>query len=292
MKKDYNIVFWGTSRISVIVLDEMAKEGVLPSLIITAPPRPKGRGLELTVSEVKKWADEHHIPTLEPIKLDADFGYQLSTNNCQLFIIASYGKIIPRNILDLPKYGSLNVHPSLLPKLRGASPIQSAILEDAPLGVPHEAGVTIMLIDEEVDHGHIVAQEKILVQNWPPKGSILEEALGVLGGKLLVKTIQRWINGSIAPIAQNHDQATYTKKITKESGHIDLNDDPFRMYRKIRAFDVWPRTYFIAKRNGRDVRVVVTDAKIEDNKLVPLRVIPEGKKEMSYEDFLRGQRDN
>lgn len=292
MKKDYNIAFWGTSRISVIVLDEMAREGVLPSLIITAPPRPKGRGLEMTPSEVKKWADAHGIPTLEPAKLDPEFCSRLSIVNCQLFVIASYGKIIPRKVLDLPKYGTLNVHPSLLPKLRGASPIQSAILEDAPVGEPHEAGVTIMLIDEEVDHGPIVAQEKTLVPNWPPKGSTLEEMLGVLGGRLLVKTIPLWIAGSISPVVQNHNNATYTKKITKESGHINLDDDPARMYRKIRAFDVWPRSYFIIKRNDRDVRVVVTDAKIEDNKLLPHRVIPEGKKEMSYEDFLRGQRDS
>lgn len=292
MKKDCNIAFFGTSRISVIVLDEMAKEGVLPSLIITAPPKPKGRGLELTPSEVKKWADAHGIPTLEPAKLNPEFCKQLSIVNCQLFVIVSYGKIIPRAILDLPQYGTLNVHPSLLPKLRGASPIQSAILEDAPLGVPHEAGVTIMLIDEEVDHGPIVAQEKILVPNWPPKGSTLEEILGVFGGKLLVKTIPSWITGSITPTEQNHDQATYTKKITKESGHINLSDDPVRIYRKIRAFDVWPRAYFTTNRNGRVVRVVITDAKIEGNNLVPLRVIPEGKKEMLYEDFLRGQRNS
>ena len=147
-----------------------------------------------------------------------------------------------------------------------------------------------MLIDEEVDHGPIVAQEKILIPDWPPKGSALEETLGILGGKLLVKTIPLWIDGSITPKEQIHDQATYTKKITKESGHIDLNDDPVRMYRKIRAFDVWPRAYFITKRNDRDIRVVVTDAKIENGKLIPLRIIPEGKKEMPYEDFLRGQR--
>ncbi|MBI3633998.1 MAG: methionyl-tRNA formyltransferase [Candidatus Yonathbacteria bacterium] len=286
------IAFFGTSHISVIVLDEMAKGGVLPSLIITTPAKPKGRGLELAESEVKKWADERHIPTLEPEKLDSEFIHQLLVTGCDLFIIASYGKIIPRTILDLPKHGTLNVHPSLLPKLRGASPIQSAILEDAPIGEPHEAGVTIMLIDEEVDYGPIVAQEKILVPIWPPKGSELETILGILGGKLLAETIPQWIQGKITPKEQEHTKATYTKKITKESGRIDLNDDPMRMYRKIRAFDVWPRAYFTTSHKGRTIRVVVTDAKIKDDKLVPLRVIPEGKREMPYEDFLRGQRNS
>ncbi len=290
MGKDINVVFWGTSRFSVIVLNEMASVGVLPSLIITAPAMPKGRHLKLTQSEVKNWADSHGVPTLEPNEIKSDEFAQTLGTTWDLFIVASYGKIIPRTILDTPKHGTLNVHPSLLPKLRGASPIQSAILEDIPVGSTHEASVTIMLIDEEVDHGDIVAQETIKVSNWPPKGSELEEVLGILGGKLLVKTIPDWIAGNITRRAQDHEQASYSKKMTKGSGQIDLSDDPTRMYRKIRAFDIWPRAYFLTKRNGHEIRVVVTDAKIEEGKLVPLRVIPEGKKEMSYEDFLRGQK--
>lgn len=284
------IAFWGTSRISVIILDEMAQEGLLPSLIITAPPKEKGRGLEVTKSEVSVWADTHNIPTLEPEKLDSEFIARLSAFECKLFIIASYGKIVPRAILDLPKYGTLNVHPSLLPKLRGSSPIQSAILEDTPVGLPHEAGVTIMLIDEEVDHGPIVAQEKITVPNWPPKGSELEETLGTLGGKLLVKTIPFWVSGAIKSIEQDHDKATYTKKMTSGSGQIYLDDDSTRMFRKIRAFDTWPRAYFLTNRNGRDIRVVVTEAHLDNGALIIDRVIPEGKKEMAYEDFMRGQK--
>lgn len=292
INKKIKIAFWGTSRISVIVLDEMSREGMLPSLIVTAPPRQKGRGLEMSPSEVKVWADAHGILTLEPEKLDSEFIRQLSNVNCQLFIVASYGKIVPQNVLDLPKHGTLNVHPSLLPKLRGASPIQSAILEDAPVGEPHDAGVTIMLIDEEVDHGPIVAQQKITVPNWPPKGMELEEMLGVLGGKLLVKTISEWVAGSITPKEQDHEEASYTKKMTSGSGQIYLDDDPVRMYRKIRAFDSWPRAYFTTTRSGKEIRVVVTEAHLEDGKLILDRVTPEGKKEMPYEDFMRGQRDS
>jgi len=285
------IAFWGTSRISVIVLDEMAREGILPSLIITAPPRQKGRGLEMAPSEVKVWADAHKIPTLEPEEIKSEeFLRQLSEVSCDLFVIVSYGKIVPRTILDLPKHGTLNVHPSLLPKLRGASPIVSAILEDVPVNEPHEAGVTIMQIDEQVDHGPIVAQERIPIPNWPPKGSILEGTLGTLGAKLLVRTIPLWISGSIVPKEQDHNKATFTKKITKESGLISLTDNPADTYRKIQAFDVWPRVYFMTERNGREIRVVITEAHITDNKLVLDRVIPEGKKEMAYEDFLKGQR--
>ncbi len=157
-------------------------------------------------------------------------------------------------------------------------------------GTQHETGVTIMQIDEQVDHGPIVAQEKITVPNWPPKGKELEETLGKLGGELLVKTIAPWVSGSITPTEQDHDHATYTKKMTSGSGQIYLDDDPVRMYRKIRAFDSWPRAYFTTTRNDRDIRVVVTEAHLAADKLVLDRVIPEGKKEMSYEDFMRGQK--
>ncbi|MFA5997644.1 MAG: methionyl-tRNA formyltransferase [Candidatus Paceibacterota bacterium] len=284
------IAFWGTSHISVIVLNEMAREGMLPSLIITAPPRQKGRGLEMSPSEVKVWADAHEVPTLEPEEIKSEEFLKSLGSDWDLFIIVSYGKIVPRNILDLPKHGTLNVHPSLLPKHRGASPIISAILEDAPVGEHHEAGVTIMQIDEQVDHGPIVAQETISIQNWPPKGSVLEETLGTLGAKLLVKTIPDWIAGAITPREQNHDEATFTKKITKESGHISLTDDPADTYRKIQAFDVWPRVYFTTERGERNIRVVITEAHITDGALVIDRVIPEGRKEMEYEAFLRGQK--
>ena len=290
MNNNFRIVFWGTSQISVIVLNELKQAGILPSLIITAPPKPKGRGLELASSEVKIWADTHNVPALEPLEIKSeDFKTTLGAN-WDLFIVVSYGKIIPRAILDTPRRGTLNVHPSILPKFRGASPIQSSILEDTPIGEAHEAGVTVMQIDEQVDHGPIVAVEKITIQHWPPKASMLEDMLGKAGGKLLARIIPEWIAGRITPTPQDHSQATFTKKITKEDALIELLDEPSKLYRKVQAFDVWPRTYFIAHQNGRDIRVIITDAKFEDEKFIPARVIPEGKKEMLYTDYLRGQK--
>lgn len=284
------IAFWGTSRFSVYVLDELARSGILPTLIVTAPPKPKGRGLALSPSLVKEWADAHGVQTLEPKEIKSEEFLKMLGSSWDLFIIASYGKIISRAILDLPKHGTLNVHPSLLPLLRGATPLQSAILEDVPVGLPHETGVTIMQIDEEVDHGPIVAQEKMVITNWPPKESELERTLGMLGGTLLAKNIPLWVAGSISPVEQNHTRATFTKKITKADAHIDLTDPAEETYRKIQAFDVWPRTYFTVTRGGREMRVIIVDAHLENGVLVLDRVIPEGKKEMSYEDFLRGQR--
>lgn len=284
------LAFWGTSRFSVYVLDQLIARDIQPTLIITSPAKPKGRGLVLTPSDVKIWADAHNIPTIEPPEIKSEDFLKTLGTNWDLFIIASYGKIVPSIILNLPTHGTLNVHPSLLPKLRGATPLQSAILEDIPVGEPHETGVTVMLIDEQVDHGPIVATQKVWVENWPAKESELEKILGTLGGELLGNTIPSWIAGNITPEEQNHHLATHTKKITKADALVSLSDDPLQTYRKIRAFDTWPRTYFLATRGDRDIRVVITEAHIDNNKLVIDRVVPEGKREMSYEEFLRGQK--
>jgi methionyl-tRNA formyltransferase len=287
------IAFWGTSRFSVFVLKEMAREKKsFPALIITAPSKPKGRGLVVAPSEVKVWANAHRIPTLEPPEIKSEnFLNQLKKLGAwDVFIVASYGKIIPRTIINLPKYGTLNVHPSLLPRLRGPSPIQSAILEDAPIGESCETGITIMLTDEQIDHGDIIAQEKINIPNWPPKVSDLEAVLGTEGGMLLARTIPLWIDGRIAAEPQNNTRATFSKKIRKQDAKLDLTGNPSLAYRKIRAFDRWPRAYFITERNGRAMRIIITEAHFENNTLTLDRVIPEGKREMSYEEFMRGQK--
>ena len=261
-----------------------------------------------------------------PLKLrDGKFLTALKEAKCELFIVAAYGKIIPKDILDMPAYGVLNVHPSLLPKFRGSSPIESAILSDEKW-----TGVTIMQLDEEMDHGPVVAQRERIIPHWPPRGSELTRDLAHFGGSLLADIIPEWLNGLTA-FQQDHSRATFTKKITKEDGLLDLGQNLARycksstiggntkvstngvsekaydstssrptegtpssalsdelLYKKIRAFDEWPGAYFFIKKHDKDIRVKVTDAKLEDGKLVITRVIPEGKKEMLYETFLRG----
>lgn len=280
-KKD-GFIFWGTSSFSIGVLDALKEGGVIPDVIITAPDKPRGRKLIVTPPPVKLWAEENKIPFLQPEILDDAFTSTLKANSYKLFLVASYGKIIPKPVLDIPKHGSLNVHPSLLPKLRGASPIQSAILSE------DTTGVTIMLLDDKMDHGPIVAQKEIPITPWPPKASILEKTLAYEGGKLLGEIIPSWVAGEIAVREQNHTKATYTKKFTKEDGLIGLSGDPIMNFRKIQAFDVWPKAYFFTQRHSKKVRVAVIDAEIIENKLVIKKVLPEGKKEMNYQDFLRG----
>jgi methionyl-tRNA formyltransferase len=286
MSEKNAFAFFGSSQFSIYVLDALKTCGLMPSLIVNTPDKPKGRGLAIVDGPVKQWALKNNIEILEPANLKSpDFHHQLSTINSQLFIVASYGKLVPKTILDMPKSGALNVHPSLLPKFRGPSPIQTSILADEK-----ETGVTIMLMDGMIDHGPIVAQEKIAVKNWPPKESELELILGRAGGQLLAKVIPDWMDGKIAPKEQNHTEAAFTKKIVKEDGLIDLTSDPYKNYLKIRAFDTWPGTFFFAEKKGRKIRVVIKSATFRDGKLKIERVVPEGKKEMSYEDFLRGMK--
>ncbi len=280
------IAFFGTPDIAVWVLDELRSVGIHPTLIVTNPDAPRGRKLILTPPPVKTWAMEHSVPILQPTTLkDTSIEQILRDGNFDLFIVAAYGKIIPQSILNIPTRGTLNVHPSLLPKLRGASPIRSAILEDM-----RETGVTIMLMDEELDHGPILAQEVVHIakDDWPLRGRVLDELLARHGGTLLAEVIPKWIAGTITPTVQEHDSATFCTKITKEMGEIDLNADAYQNLLKIRAFDGWPGTYFFHEKNGTKMRVKIIDAELEtDGTLKILRVIPEGKKEMSYEDFLR-----
>lgn len=285
-----NIAFFGSPQFAVDVLNSLKENGIIPDLIITQSDKPAGRKLKLTPPEAKIWAEENNIPVFQPETLKKD-GDEIQTiidkGPWDIFIIVGYGKIISSAVLDIPKYGTLNVHPSLLPKLRGTSPIQSAILNE------DETGVTIMLVDKKMDHGPILAQEKTPIENWPPKTSELEKITAEVGGRMLADVIPRWVAGKIEPREQDHSAATFVKKITKQDGLIKLDDDPEKNFRKIQAFDIWPRTYFFTERNGpnkrasKEIRVVITAAELTDGKLIIKKVIPEGKKEMDYEVFLK-----
>ncbi|MBT3729941.1 methionyl-tRNA formyltransferase [bacterium] len=283
MTKKSKIVFFGTPEISVIVLNELKKAGLTPALVVTMPDKPKGRKLVLSPPPAKVWAQDNKVDFIQPEKLDESFLELLRAGGFNLFVVASYGKILKQELLDIPKHGTLNVHPSLLPKLRGASPIISAILEDEK-----KTGVTIMLLDAGMDSGPILAQASIEAEPWPPKATDLGELLVTEGGKMLAEVIPQWIAGEIKPEVQDHDKATFTKKVKKEDGLIELDGDPYQNLLKIRAFNEWPGTYFFAEKNDKQIRVKITDADLNGDKLKINKVIPEGRKEMDYKDFLRG----
>ncbi|MBX9765172.1 hypothetical protein K2X83_00860 [Patescibacteria group bacterium] len=224
------------------------------------------------------------ISVAEPHKLEsADSGAALLfQQSFDLFIVAGYGKILPHSLLSKSKHGVLNVHPSLLPKYRGPSPIETQILEDI-----REVGVSVILLDEETDHGPLLAQKSFTPAGWPLMRSALEDLLWKEGGKLLAESIPPYMEGSLLPKPQNHTQATFTKKLEKEDGLLNLSDDPYKNYLKYCAYERWPGTFFFVERGGKKMRVKIAGAKYENGSFIILRVVPEGKQEMEYADFAR-----
>ena len=245
-------VFFGSSQFSRYVLEELELAGFSPLLSITSA--------------------RDALPTEELRKTGAD-----------VFVVASFGKILPKELIELPRYKTLNVHPSLLPQLRGPAPIQDTILGK---GVP---GVTIIRMDEKMDHGPILVQAKVLVTPWPDHYHVVEEKLGRAGGKILAKLLSKWVNNEIQEIPQNDSHSTYTKLIKKEDGLLDLNDRAEVNLKKVLAYSTWPGAYiFFKNKRGKEVRVVIKDAMVKDDQFFPTRVIPAGKREMDWQDFLRG----
>jgi methionyl-tRNA formyltransferase len=277
------IAFFGNSKFSVFCLEEMKNLGQIPNIIITTPDRPSGRKMQLTKSETKVWAEENSVPFIEQEKLK-DEAFLEKLKIYDLFIVASYGKIVPKVILDMPKYGVLNIHPSLLPKYRGPSTLQEQILNDEK-----NVGVTLMLMDAEIDHGPIITQEKIDISNWPVNLIELKQITAKTGVKLLIDNLEAWINKSIEAKAQDHDQATFTKKVEKNDGLLDLEfGKSYDNYLKTKAYYPWPGTFFFISKDGRKIRVIIKESEYVNGEFHILKVLPEGKKEMSYDDFLRG----
>ncbi|MFA6463650.1 MAG: methionyl-tRNA formyltransferase [Candidatus Paceibacterota bacterium] len=286
--KNIKFVFFGSSEISVITLNELKKNSLLPSLIVTQPDKPKGRGLDISESLVKIWAKEKNIRVKSPKNLkDESFVNLLKEeviNGAKVFILVSFGRIIPNEILNLAPQGILNLHPSLLPKLRGPSPIETSILNDEK----DEVGLSIIVLDKEMDHGPIVKQEKIEMEKWPVSKSELTKIFGEIGGKLLAEEILKAEKETLALREQDHSEATFTKKFTKEDSLIDLSEDPYKNYLKFLAFEKNPATYFFIEHQGKKIRVKISKAKFSEGKFCLERVTPEGKKEMDLESFKRG----
>jgi methionyl-tRNA formyltransferase len=254
-------------------LEILKENGYIPSLIVTSPDKPKGRKMLITPPPVKIWALKNKIPYIQPEKLDQKEICDV-LRTLDFFLVVAYGKILPENLLNLPKLGSLNIHYSLLPKYRGASPVESVILNG-----DIETGITIQKMEFKMDSGPIVAQEKIFIHS-NEKTPDLRKRLIKIGGELLVKTLPIYIENKIKLIPQNETEATYCKKIKKEDGLIDLNDSSIKNYNKYRAYAIWPRTYFF--KNGK--RIIITKAKLENDEFIIEKVIPENEKEIDYKN--------
>ena len=296
-------VFLGTRELGAKVLEILLDNGYSPTLVITAQDKPAGRKQQLLSSPVKVVALKYNLTLAQP-ENPVELLSSPKLNEAEFFVLAAYGNILSKELVDLPPKGVLNVHPSLLPKYRGPSPERYTLLAG-----DKETGVTIMLMDEKIDHGPILAQEEFTI----PEGMDHEELhvkLGEIGGGLLVKTIPQWLAGKIVPKEQEHSKATFTKKITKAQGRIDWNKEAEYIVRQIHAFYPWPGTYTLWK--GKILKILKGSAKKNVNNQTLGSTIPfndgfaivtkkgvlvieqlqiEGKIPVSAKDFLLGHKD-
>ena len=233
------IIFMGTPELASASLNALLREPAFQIVtVVTQPDRPKGRELKLQPSPVKQIAMSAGVPVLQPLKArDEPFIAQLRALQPDLIAVAAFGQILPKAVLDLPRWGCLNVHTSLLPKYRGASPIQSAILNGEI-----ETGVTIMKMDVGLDTGDILTQRTTPIRD-EDNAATLHDRLAQIGAELLVQTIPDHVAGKIQPRPQQHDQATHVSKIKKQAGRIDWQQPARAIWNRIRAFTPWPGAF-------------------------------------------------
>ncbi len=295
-----NATYFGTHEFSATVLEYLIQSREFNILkIITQPDRPVGRKQELQKSPVKLIAEKYNIETSEPETLK---DYEFGSEGLDINIVCQYGLIIPERIIEAPRFKTINVHTSLLPKYRGASPIQSVLVAGE-----QTTGNTIMLVDKKMDHGPILNQEATKIA---PDDSYLtlSEKMSKLAGPLLVKTALDWVNGNIIPKVQNDDEATYCKLLTREDGKVNFNKSADEVFNLYRGLNPWPGIWAIWK-NLRlklleikpcDVSITPGQAAWQDNKLLigtnesSIEVIElqlEGKKPMDTKSFVNGYQD-
>ena len=300
-------VFMGTPQFAVTILESLLRSSHRVVAVYTQPDKPAGRGRPVVSSPVKQLALERQIPTIQPETFGSSkIVDKLASFQPELIVVTAFGFILPREVLSLPKFACLNVHPSLLPRHRGPSPVTNAILRGDEL-----TGVTIMLMDAGLDTGPILAQEKVGISCTDTTGS-LGAKLGDVGARLLLQTLPGWLGGDLRPQAQDESEATYSKLITSEDAEIDWGLSAVELWRMVRAYTPWPGcyTWCHGKRLKIHGAVPLPDGKSgEIGKVVTLAEQPEigvvtkkgilglcevqleGKREMPATDFVRGKRD-
>jgi methionyl-tRNA formyltransferase len=248
----------GSGDFAAAILEKLAGSEFRPAIVFTQPDKPAGRRQELSPSPAKIVTQKYGLEIYEPKSLKTpETEETVKSFKPDLIIVTDYGKIIPKNILGIPRFGAINVHPSLLPRHRGATPIQYTILEG-----DKETGVTIILIDEQIDHGPIITNKKLKIENKKLTFNELFTDLTNLGGNLLLNTLPKWLSGEIKPIPQDETQATYTKILAREDGKIDWQKSAEEIDRKVRAFEKWPGTWCEWSENGNKMRLKILKTKV------------------------------
>jgi len=306
-KENIKIIFFGTPEFAAGILKSLIEGDYSIAAVFTQPDKKVGRKQKIAYSPVKDLALKNKIEIFQPQDLrESGLSEEIKKIKPDLFIVAAYGKILPKVFLEIPKFGTINVHASLLPKYRGASPVQCAILSGEK-----ETGITLMWMDEKMDEGDILAQEKIKIGE-KETADILLGKLEKLGAKMIVKFIPDWIEEKIEPVKQDHGKATYCKPMKRENGKINWNAAAEEIFRQWRSCFPWPGIFAELKMRNQQKRLklseigIVPDVKtgeklgkiIKYNQetavqakrgLIVLKKIQlEGKREMDIDDFVRG----
>lgn len=303
------IIFMGTPDFAVPVLQSLINSRHEVVAVVTQPDRPKGRGKNMQFSPVKECALAHNIPVMQPVNVSVpEVIDELRAYEPELIVVVAFGQFVTKKIREMPKYGCINVHASLLPKYRGAGPIQWAVINGEK-----ESGVTTMYMCREIDKGDMLLKDTVTLD---PKetGDSLHDKLSMMGGPLLLKTIDQLEDGSAVRIPQCEEESTYAPKLEKTMGNIDWTMDADRIERLVRGLNSWPGTF--TKIHGKTVKIwdcdvvcqeVLTESQAaaepgtvivsEKDQLIvkagngalSLRMLqPEGKKNMTVDAYLRG----
>jgi methionyl-tRNA formyltransferase len=299
-----NLVFCGTPQFAIPTLQKLVDAGFRVQLVVTQPDRPKGRGLELVPSPVKQSALKLSLPIAQPdrIKTNDEFRAQLTAMKPDAIIVVGYGRIIPQWMLDLPPFGNINLHASLLPRYRGAAPIQWAIANGETV-----TGVTTMRIDAGLDTGDILLQQQIAIAP-DDTAETLAPRLASIGADLMVETLRGLEGGTVGPRSQDNAQASLAPILEKEDGLVDFSRSAPEIFNRIRGFQPWPGAY--TKFRGKNLQIL--KARLANAALLPgelhvdsdrllvgcshktslelLEIQLEGKKRSSAADFVRGYR--
>lgn len=295
------ILFMGTPEFSVNVL-----QGLIDNYdvigVVTQPDKEVGRKHEIRFSPVKELALKNDIRVFQPVKIKQEYD-DLVKLNPDMIVTCAYGQLIPKVLLDLPKYGCINVHASLLPKLRGGAPIHKAIIKNYP-----RTGVTIMYMVEKMDAGDIISQVETIIKKEDTVGT-LHDRLSLMGTKLLLETIPKIVSGNINPIKQDEKEVTYAFNITREEEKIDFSNNTIDIYNQIRGLNPWPGAYaildskivkiyasrisssFFTSRKDGEIGIVYDDGigvSTKDGEIIITELQFEGKKKMTVKEYLNG----
>lgn len=299
--ENIKVVFMGTPDFSVPILEGLIENYDVVG-VVTQPDKEIGRNHELRFSPVKECAIKHNITVLQPVKIRKEY-HDILKLKPDIIITCAYGQIIPKELLDYPKYGCINVHASLLPKLRGGAPLHRAIMNGES-----KTGITIMYMDEHMDTGDMISKEEILIDFTDTVGDI-HDKLSFLGRDLLLKTMPDIISNKVKPIKQDDSEATYAPLIKREDELVDFNKKSLEIYNQIRGLNPYPVAYatldgkvikiysatikdniYTSKQNGEIVRIYDDGIGIStsDSEIILKEIKPEGKRKMSVKEYLNG----